>query len=289
MASETRAAHHVADVGKRGMPAMSTASMSLVSIIICSIDSEKFARVTENYRGLFAGRALEIVGIHDARSLAEGYNRGIAQARGDRLILSHDDIEILTPDFADRVDRHLDRFDLIGVAGTTKLVTGKWEMGGDPYSFMLISVPVPESGGYVTVLRGGGPLVVPGIQALDGVFMAMRRNVARATPFDEALFDHFHLYDLDFSFRAYRAGFALAVCRDIVMIHQSMGKFDKVWDEYRRRFEAKYRESLPEQWTPKVGANATFFATTPDDIRTRCDPARLAEIAAEIGRANANL
>ncbi len=45
---------------------------------------------------------------------------------------------------------------------------------------------------------------MPGIQALDGVFMAMRRKVATSIPFDEALFDHFHLYDLDFSFRAYR-------------------------------------------------------------------------------------
>ncbi len=113
---------------------------------------------------------------------------------------------------------------------------------------MLISAPVPDSVGYVTVLRGGGPLVVPGIQALDGVFMAMRREVAIATPFDEALFDHFHLYDLDFSFRAYRAGFALAVCRDIVLIHQSIGKFDAVWDNYRRRFETKHRAHLPDTW-----------------------------------------
>jgi hypothetical protein len=39
-------------------------------------------------------RDLEIIGIHDARSLADGYNRGIAQSRGEHIILSHDDIEI---------------------------------------------------------------------------------------------------------------------------------------------------------------------------------------------------
>ncbi len=268
---------------------MSTAAAARVSIVICSIDAVKYARVCDNYRKLFGSREPEIIGIHDARSLAEGYNRGIAKARGDLLILSHDDIEILTADFADRIDRHLGRFDLIGVAGTTRLVTGKWEMAGDPYAFMLISSPVPEAGGYVTVLRGGGPLVAPGIQALDGVFMAMRRDVAASVPFDEAAFDHFHLYDLDFSFRAYRAGFALAVCRDIVLIHQSIGKFDATWDEYRRRFEAKHRAHLPASWTPKLGATGTFVAATADDVRVRCDLARLAEIAAQIGRANANL
>jgi hypothetical protein len=266
-----------------------TRAGSSVSVVICSIDAAKFARVTANYRSLYGERELEIVGIHDARSLAEGYNRGIARSRGEVLILSHDDIEILTSDFAVRIDRHLGEFDLIGVAGTTRLVTGKWESAGDPYAFLLISAPVPDSTGYVTVLRGGGPLVVPQIQALDGVFMAMRRDVAVSVPFDEALFDHFHLYDLDFSFRAYQAGFALAVCRDIVLIHQSIGNFDAVWVKYRRRFEAKHRALLPDNWDPKTGALAKFFATTPDEIRERCDPARVAEVAGQIERQNVDL
>jgi len=268
---------------------MSSAAAVPVSVVICSIDAAKFSRVSENYRALFGRREVEIVGIHDARSLAEGYNRGIARARGEHIVLSHDDIEILTPDFADRIGCHLAQFDLIGIAGTTKLVTGKWESAGDPYAFVLISYPSPETGGYKTVLGGGGALVTPGIQALDGVFMAMRRHVATAIPFDEATFDHFHLYDLDFSFRAYRAGYALAVCRDIVLIHQSMGNFSVVWDEYQRRFLAKHGPHLPAKWTSKDGARAGFFAATPDDIRARCNPERLAEIAAQIDRANAVL
>jgi GT2 family glycosyltransferase len=260
-----------------------------VSVVICSIDAAKFARVTANYRSLYGAREVEIIGIHDARSLAEGYNRGIAQTRGEHIILSHDDIEILTSDFAARIDRHLGEFDLIGVAGTTRLVAGKWDAAGDPYLFVLISSPIPDSEGYVTVLRGGGPLVVPNVQALDGVFMAMRRNVAISIPFDEALFDHFHLYDLDFSFRAYHAGFALAICRDIALIHQSIGNFDTVWARYQRRFVAKHRAHLPEHWDSKVGAYASFSAVTPDAIRDRCDAVRLAELANQIERANADL
>jgi GT2 family glycosyltransferase len=268
---------------------MSGSAAAPVSAVICSIDPAKFSRVSENYHALYGARGLEIIGIHDARSLAEGYNRGIAQSRGEHIILSHDDIEILTPDFAERIERHLAQFDLIGVAGTTRLVTGKWESAGDPYAFVLISAPVPDSAGYVTVLRGGGPLVVPGIQALDGVFMAMRREVAVSIPFDEALFDHFHLYDLDFSFRAHQAGFALAVCRDLVLIHQSIGKFDAVWAKYRRRFEDKHRVHLPASWEEKTGVRATFYATTPAAICARCDPTRLAELAAQIEQANATL
>jgi len=271
------------------MSGVSSAGAARVSVVICSIDAAKFARVTDNYRKLFGTREFEIVGIHDARSLAEGYNRGIAQSRGEHVILSHDDIEILTPDFAQRLERHLAQFDLIGIAGATRVVTGKWELAGDPYAFLLISSPRPGADGYLTVLRGGGPLVVPGIRVLDGVFMAMRRAVAVSTPFDDALFDHFHLYDLDFSLRAYQAGFRLAVCRDIAMIHQSHGSFDAVWEKYRRRFEAKHRAQLPDSWDAKLGAYASFVAATPDEIRERCDPARIAEIASQIARANANL
>ncbi len=62
-----------------------------ITIIICSIDADKYARVTRNLSERLAGQAYEIIGIHDARSLAEGYNRGVRRSRGDLLIFSHDD------------------------------------------------------------------------------------------------------------------------------------------------------------------------------------------------------
>ena len=237
----------------------------------------------------FAGRAIEIIGIHDARSLAEGYNRGIARSRGARVILSHDDIEILTADLQSRIERHLDDYDLIGIAGTTRLVSGRWADAGDPYVFTLITSPDPEHGGYATMMLGGGPLVVPGIQALDGVFMALRREVATAIPFDGETFDGFHLYDLDFSFRAHRAGFKLAVCRDLVLIHESTGSYDAAWEEYKRRFESKHQAALGSVTESRIGARASFSAATREEMLRRCSIAALADVAERIGRANADL
>ena len=260
-----------------------------LSIVVCSIDARKFEQVSRNYRSLFAGREVEIIGIHDARSLAEGYTRGIAQANGTRLILSHDDIEILSPDFAARIDRHLDDFDLVGIAGTTRLVSGKWADAGDPYVFTLVTSPDPEHGGYATMMLGGGPLVVPGIQALDGVFMALRREVATAIPFDGDTFDGFHLYDLDFSFRAHRAGFKLAVCRDVVLIHESTGTYDAAWEEYKRRFESKHGVMPGSAAKARIGARASFSAATREEVLRRCSIAQLTDVAERIGRANAKL
>jgi hypothetical protein len=214
------------------------------SIVVCSIDKTKFGRVSDNYRRLFRDRTIEIIGIHDARSLAEGYNRGIGRARGKYLILSHDDVRMLSPDFAARVQGHLERFDLIGIAGTTRLTGGGWFLAGYPYNFMIVTSPIGDPSLLCIFVQGEGPLVTPDIQALDGVFLATRTEVARAVGFDEQTFDHFHLYDLDFSFGAYLKSYRLAVCRDLFIVHESHGSFGDVWMKYRRRFEEKYADRL---------------------------------------------
>ncbi len=53
----------------------------------------------------------------------------------------------------------------------------------------------------------------------------------------------------------------------------------------RRSTARTFRDS----WAAKIGVHAEFFAATPDEVLARCDPARLAEIADQIGRANADL
>ena len=261
----------------------------LISVIICSIDQHKFEGVSANYSKLLAQQRFEIIGIHDARSLAEGYSGGIGKSKGELVILSHDDIRILTSDFAARLGAHMAAFDLIGVAGTTRVVGGSWLDAGDPYLYTLISSPEPESGRLQTVLLGGEPLVVPGIQGLDGVFMAMHRNVAESVGFDATNFDGFHLYDLDFSFRAHLAGHRLAVCRDIVLVHESIGHYDAIWDKYVRRFNEKFRSVLPATWRPQDGARGSFFAASDEEVLARCQPDKLAPILRQITQANAVL
>jgi hypothetical protein len=260
-----------------------------VSVVICSIDAKKFADVTALYSKLLAGEAFEIVGVHDAKSLAEGYTRGIAQARGEILILSHDDIRILSPNFATTLSAHLAVYDLIGVAGTSKVVGGSWLDSGDPYLYVLITTPEPMTRRLQTVMLGGDSLNVANIQALDGVFLAMRKEVARQVGFDSHTFDGFHLYDLDFSYRAYLAGYRLAVCRDIVVVHDSVGKYDHRWAEYSRRFKDKFHERLPSKWRPRDGARAEFFATSDSEVISRCSAENLAPIIRQITNLNSTL
>jgi GT2 family glycosyltransferase len=231
----------------------------MISLIVCSIDAAKFAAVSAMYRVALGEEPFEVIGIHDARSLAEGYNRGVDRARGEILVFSHDDVEILNPDFAGRLKKHLVRYDLVGVAGTSRLLRAFWPAAGIPYIFGQVAHPLAD--GQIRVDIYGAPRPVVGkIQALDGLFMAARRGVLDRVRFDSETFDAFHLYDVDFSHQVYRAGMAVAVANDINLFHHSHGQFEAEWQKYVERFTAKWAriitptQSAPFQWAAAIVA-----------------------------------
>ncbi len=216
-----------------------------VSVIICSIDEAKFARAARNYEALLAGVPHEIIRIPDARSLCEGYNRGIDRSRGDVLIFSHDDIEILTPDFAGRLLGHLDAYDVIGVAGTSRLCGKHWGWSGWPHVHGKVIQRDRAAGtleGHVFRVAG---IVSGNIQGMDGLFLAANRGVVGKVRFDAETFDGFHYYDLDFTYSAWLAGFRLAVCNDIDVIHDSFGIMDEAFERYAERMQTKHGWRYP--------------------------------------------
>lgn len=79
-----------------------------------------------------------------------------------------------------------------------------------------------------------------GLLALDGVLFATRRDIAKRIGFDELNFDGWHLYDLDFTLRAARAGLDCASCNDILVLHASQGNYDREWIRYAERFLSKH-------------------------------------------------
>jgi len=227
---------------------MNPPKKSFFSVVVCSIDALKFAQVSACYEQLLADVAHEIIGIHDARSLAEGYNRALRRARGDIVVFSHDDILILDPDFARKIGHRLQNFDILGFAGTRWVIAESWWCAGFPWLFGAIA----HTFGKTFSLNIWDPEpwpVVDGIQGLDGLCIIARREVAEEIGFDEVAFDGFHLYDLDFSFSAWRAGKKLGVCCDIPVIHASMGGYGKEHARYGRLFIDKHKDALPSNPT----------------------------------------
>jgi tetratricopeptide (TPR) repeat protein len=218
-------------------------STPLITVIVCSIDDSKRRHIRAHYEKLLAGSPHEIIQIVDAKSLCEGYNRGFAQSSGDILVLSHDDIEIVSPNLADTLTRQLSTSDVIGIAGTSLLAGTGWFANGWPHIHGLVvhrlrRQPRFRFECFAPVTQNTR------VQAIDGVFMAATRRVCQAIAFDQTTFDGFHFYDLDFSYRAYRAGFKLGIARDILIIHDSMGAQDAAWAHYSQKFVRKFQNVI---------------------------------------------
>ena len=198
----------------------------------------------------FARHRFELIGIHDATSLCEAYNRGATRATGDVLIFCHDDIDIVHADFGERLLCHLSTCDVVGVAGAGKLVNAHWGHAGLPHLHGQIVHRPPGESDYLYFAAGLQAARVENISALDGVFIAMHRKVWEGIGFDAATFDGFHGYDIDFTYRAYLAGFRLAVPMDLLLIHFSTGGYDLKWQAGNLKFLRKFPElsNLPAMY-----------------------------------------
>ena len=214
-----------------------------ISVAFCSIDPEKRDRTKLLYARLLHGFRHEIVCIEDARSLAEAYNRAINRSRGDIIILSHDDIDILAPDFAARLVAYLETNDVVGVIGSTEMTGPSWNWSGHPKlrGWIVHQTDAAET------LNVGLVSMEPSaaVAVLDGVFLAARRKVFESVRFDAQTFDGFHLYDIDWSYRASIQGFKMVAVGDLMLVHQSRGQFAKDWQDYAIRFCEKHECSGP--------------------------------------------
>jgi GT2 family glycosyltransferase len=216
--------------------------MPLFSVIVCSVEQTKQRAIRAEYARAFSGASFEFIQIDDAKSLCEGYNRGFAQSAGEIVVFSHDDIEFVSNRVSENLLRSLTQWDLVGIAGTSRLAGKSWVAAGRPYIHGKI-IQVRPSG---RVLHSFGPPPSGDrtLEAMDGVFLATRRMVCEEVPFDEQTFDGFHFYDLDFTHSAYLRGFRLGVCEDLLLAHQSAGGHDEAWRLYAERFVAKHSKSF---------------------------------------------
>jgi tetratricopeptide (TPR) repeat protein len=221
-----------------------------VSFVVCSIDAAKLAAFQAMIERRFAGIAHEVIAITDARSLGEGYQRGFAKSRGDAIVFCHDDIDILAEDAAERLLLHLTRHELVGVAGTTRVTGPAVLWSGHPWIHCWMTHRLPGESDYEVAISSLDVPVVTGVEALDGVFLACRRDVVERVGFDAVTFDGFHLYDLDFTYRAQQAGRKLAIVCDLALVHASKGRFDISWQRYADRFMEKFPDLSGARGTP---------------------------------------
>ncbi|MCL2074848.1 MAG: glycosyltransferase family protein [Betaproteobacteria bacterium] len=244
------------------------------SVVICSVNPWNFAQAGTCFERLLRGFPYEIIGIHDAKSLAEGYNRGLGRAHGDIVIFSHDDVTFLDEQFAQKIAERMESWDILGFAGAQRLISPSWFGATDSLNGAVCHW-LRRNAEYLSFNVYGAREwpVTGGIEALDGLCMIARHEVAAAIGFDSDTFDGWHLYDCDFSFAAHLAGYKIGVCCDIPYIHataslqnaQSAFLSDS-YKKYAERFLRKYGDKRGLQ--PLSRADARFVYCYANDHKT---------------------
>lgn len=205
-----------------------------LSVIICSIDADKCRDCTLSLKRT-AGIGLDFHVIDNRdnpRPIAEVYNQAAAEASSPYLLFVHEDVIISSDGWGKELIGKLAAHDtgVIGFAGSTLRVPvpGGWDQGGPQY--MRASLRHMEHGRECDVVHGR----IDGetfrqVISVDGLAMAVRREVWAAHPFDVQSLDGFHCYDIDFSVAIAAAGYKNYVMYGVDVMHLSAGSYSDMW------------------------------------------------------------
>lgn len=232
------------------------------SVLLASatrLDAEAFARDS------LLGRALALpahadlgrcIGFANREPLAHTYNRALAQADDDAVVLfCHDDVWLGEAPLLPALSEALQRFDLVGVAGNARCSPGQqvwWRNPADgawdhPHLVGRIRFGSPEA----ALDQPYGPSPAQAA-LLDGVALAGRAAVLRngGLRFDPLL--PFHFYDLDLCRQAERAGLRLGVW-PLDLIHASAGNAStQAWKATLLLYQNKWEAPDHEPGSPEA-------------------------------------
>jgi|TARA_R110002020_G_scaffold446977_1_gene659291 GT2 family glycosyltransferase len=181
-------------------------------------------------------------------SLQKAYNKAIdfaIQENVQNLILVHDDV-ILENLTDERLAKLFKKYDVVGCAGTTEVdlkPPALWHLMGGGFGSKNLHGAVAhgnETEKHMTPFGSYPHRVV----IIDGVFMAIKREVFQKIRFDESCPSKWHFYDLDYSMQCHKAGFKVGV-GDIMVTHNSPGltsfteEFNKGQEWFLNKWKSK--------------------------------------------------
>ncbi|WP_297985039.1 glycosyltransferase [uncultured Chryseobacterium sp.] len=198
----------------------------MISIIISSYQPTFFAALEKNIAETI-GVPYEIVQIYNpgTMGICEAYNKGAAKANFEQLLFLHEDVLFETQNWGAILCNQMQQGNVgvIGVAGCSYVPNvpfAWWDLF--PASFKNLKQYNKNRLVSQFSLKDDKT-----VMALDGVFLACRKEIWRKFPFNEKI-SGFHGYDIDFSVRvAY--DYDNIVTSKIIISHFSMGNMDEKW------------------------------------------------------------
>lgn len=186
---------------------------------------------------------------NNTRSLGIVYNEVIELSKNDpaTLVFVHDDVLITDLFWGDTIRTGLDKFDIVGLAGTTRRIPkqASWCM-------IDCDLTVQEDLQYLSGVVSHGRTFPPenvGVfgevgkrcKLLDGVFLAANSKTLddNNLRFDDQ-FD-FHFYDLDFCRQADNLNLSMGTV-PITIVHGSKNSYTDNWKTMYNRYLKKWKE-----------------------------------------------
>jgi hypothetical protein len=224
----------------------------MFSIIVCSINSVYLERLKLNLEQS-VGHIFELLvwdNKIEQRPITEVYNLLASKAQYPYWCFIHEDIRFDTPNWAGNLLKAFEdhpETGLIGIAGAkykSKTPSG-WSTGITALDCCNIHHQDKDGQVQHFYMNPGNSVFEPVVN-VDGVFIAIRREVWKTTRFNEINLRGFHLYDIDFSFHVY-GHWKVAVLFNIDIMHFTQGgNYGDAWVEPTLRWHALFSNRLPQ-------------------------------------------
>lgn len=238
----------------------------MISVITCFRNDEMVGQLSANIANTI-GHDYEFIKVENKTgcySLTEAYNLGAAQAKYDYLCFVHEDVLFRTDQWGHNLLAHFKadaQAGVIGIAGSVykiKMVSSWWQpelSELEPKRINLIQhyKKAEKTAREIRI----NPLFEQRskVVSLDGVFMAVRKEVWKQFRFDDVLLKGFHGYDLDFTLRI-GSRYSNYVIYDILLEHFSEGVNDQNWLRDNYRVHLKNKKLLPSLKEGRINPKA---------------------------------
>jgi GT2 family glycosyltransferase len=186
-------------------------------------------------------------------SLPQLYNKALDEAQNDIIVFMHDDLILETTNFTNKIIKMFERnpeYGIIGVAGTTDLVNGKW---WDLKESMVGQVSHQKDGKkWTNKYSGTFGTDLKEVVTVDGLLFAVSKS--RIKDRFDVEFPGFHFYEVPFCLANHLNGVKVGVTTQLKLTHKSVGETNEQWEENKKLFETKFKDVLPVRLTD----NKTF-------------------------------
>ncbi len=224
------------------------------SVIICSIDEEKYKCCRDNIAATI-GMPVEFIRIKNREakySIAKAYNRGASVATAPNLLFIHEDVLFENYGWGVKMSEKLAEpttgvIGFIGVPFRLGAYSGWCEHGYYAVGHMFYIQDGSRIGWHKEPWHKnwdkGGDFAQ--VIVVDGLGFAVRRDIWILKPFDETILDGFHCYDIDFCLQI-GTSYSNYVYLKADITHFSNGNMDCRWIEQTIKMtEEKWSKMLP--------------------------------------------